>query len=241
MTKRDIKSHLSEQSDPLCANVQALFPAYVTAEALGQRPSRSYRDVAAHLNQCASCREALDTLRELTIDAYSGLVEPARSYPQPELSFLPAQAPAPAAAQPWRIDEWGRLIVSFSQALLDSLRPPALAGASRGQLLYSYTLQPPTLPGFDVNIDVFATSAQLGFVRINVESLDRDPFDQAPSQVVARAADATWQGVTDATGCIAFEAVPLADLPHLTIEITTDQAQPDRSANDQPSTDDRSA
>ena len=224
MTKRDIKSHRSEQPDPLCDSVQALLPGYVTAEALGQHTSTSYRYVVAHLHTCASCREELDELRALTIDAYSGLVEPASSYPQPHLSFLPAQ---PVAAQPWRIDEWGRLIVAFSQALLDSLRPPALAGAARGHLLYSYTLQP---PGLDVQIDVFATGAQLGFVRINVESLDRDPLDQTPSQVVARAAGATWHGTTDESGCIAFDAVPLTDLPHLTIEIATDQAEQDGAA-----------
>ncbi|MBV9788720.1 MAG: hypothetical protein JOZ51_11130 [Chloroflexi bacterium] len=224
MTKRDIQSHRSEQPDPLCDSVQTLLPGYVTAEALGQHTSRSYRDVAAHLHTCAHCREALDELRALTIDAYNGVVAPAPSYPQPNLAFLSAQ---PAAAQPWRIDEWGRLIVVFSQALLDSLRPPALAGAARGQLLYSYTLQP---PGLDVQIDVFATGAQIGFVRINVESLDRDPLDQTPSQVVARAAGATWHGTTDESGCIAFDAVPLADLPHLTIEIATDQAAQDGAA-----------
>lgn len=222
MTKRDIKSHRMEQPDSLCATIQALLPAYVTADALGQQPGKSYHDVAAHVNECEDCCAALDDLRALTMDTYSGSVEPASSYPQPDLSFLPARP----SAQPWRLDEWGRLIVSFSQALLDSLRPPALAGAARGQLLYSYAIQP---PGRDVHIDMFATSAQLGFVRISVESLDRDPFDQTPSQVVARAADAIWEGVTDATGCIAFEAVPLADLPHLTIEITTDPSNQDEA------------
>jgi hypothetical protein len=223
MTKRDIKSHRSEQPDPFCDTIQALLPAYVTAETLGQLSSKRYRDVVAHVNACENCRAALDELRELTIDAYSGSIEPAPRYPQPDLSFLSAQP----TAQPWRIDEWGRLIVSFSQALLDSLRQPALVGAARGQHLYSYAIQP---PGLDVNIDVFATGAQLGFLRVNVESLDRDPLDQAPNQVVVRAADAIWEGVTDEAGCIAFEAVPLAALPHLTIEITTDHNEQDGSA-----------
>jgi hypothetical protein len=56
-------------------------------------------------------------------------------------------------------------------------------------------------------------------VRVSVECQDRDPFDQAPSRVIARTADTSWEGTTDATGCIAFEAVPLAALPSLTIEI----------------------
>lgn len=223
MTKRDIKSHRTEQPDPFCAGIQELLPAYVTAEALGQQPGRSYRDVKAHVSECEDCRAALDDLRALTIDAYDGSIEPTRSYPQPDLSFLSARC----SAQPWRLDEWGRLIVSFSQALLDSLRPPALAGAARGHLVFSYAIQP---PGLDVHIDVFAIGQQLSFLRINVESLERDPFDQAPSHVVLRAADATWQGVTDEGGCIAFEAVPLADLPHLTIEITTDPSDQDGSA-----------
>jgi hypothetical protein len=226
MTKRETNGHGSEQLDPVCVKVQDRLPAYVTAEALGQHPPTIDLDVAAHLSGCIACRAAFDELRQLAIDAYSGAITPAPSYPQPDLSFLPARSSAAIGSQPWRIDEWGRLIITFSQSLLDSLRPPALLAAARGQLLYSYAVVPHALPGLEVNIEVFAGERQagLGFVRVSVESLDRDPFDQVPSRVVARAADATWEGTTDATGCVAFDAVPLAALPSLTIEIAAERS-----------------
>lgn len=222
MTNRHIQGHGSEQPDSMCDHVQELLPAYVTAQALGQ-PHQITPHVRAHIQRCQSCREAFEELRELTIEAYSGAVQPAPSYPQPDLAFLPARRSAPATSQPWQIDEWGRLIISFSLALLNSLRPPALVGASRGKLLYSYALRPQERPDLDVNIEVYATSGEHGYLRVNVESLERDPLDQAPSQVIVQAAGATWQGVTDETGCIAFDEVPLADLPTLTIAIATDQ------------------
>jgi hypothetical protein len=215
MTNRDINAHGSGQPGSTCHTVRDRLPAYVTAEALGQQAAAP--DVAIHLAGCASCRAELDELRELLIDAYTGAVEPAPRYPQPDLAFLPTRTAA--ASQPWHFDEWGRLIISFSQTLLDSLRPPALVGAARGQMLYSYTLKPQA--ALDVSIEVFAANAGHGFVHVNVEALDREPFDQAPSEVTLHAADTTWHGTTDQTGCVAFEAVPLTALPNLRIEIAT--------------------
>jgi hypothetical protein len=227
MTNRDIDAHGAGQPGSTCHTVRDRLPAYLTAEALRQQLQAVDPDVATHLAGCASCRAELEELRELMTAAYTGTIEPAANYPQPDLVFLPARTTAPAAYQPWRFDEWGRLIISFSQALLDSLHRPALIGAARGQMLYSYTLAPQAAPNLDVSIEVFTADARrdLGFVRVNVEALDREPFAQEPSAVMLHAAGATWHGTTDETGCVAFESIPLAALPDLRIEITTGDDQ----------------
>ncbi|HEX6288319.1 MAG TPA: hypothetical protein VFZ66_03970 [Herpetosiphonaceae bacterium] len=224
MSNRDINAHGAGRHQSTCDHVRERLPAYVTAEALGQQPQRAYPDVAAHVGGCETCRAELDELREVILATYTGGLEPAPAYPQPDLSFLPSRAVQAARTPPWRFDELGRLIIGFSQALLDSLRPPSLVGAARGQLLYSYALEPRPLPDLAVSVDVLADDAALGFgfVRVNVEALDRGPLDQAPSFVVLRAGGAIWQGLTDEAGYVAFEAVPLTALPDLTIEITPD-------------------
>ena len=213
-----------ETSDPPCHLVRELLPEYATAEALGQAPEDLYPGVAAHLSRCLMCRAELNELRELILAAYTGRIEPAAAYPEADLSFLPRREPAAQAPeQAWRIDDLGRLVVSFSQALLSALRQPALAGAARGALLYTYALGPAALPDREVRIEVFVEDAgrDLGFVRVGVEHLSRDPLDQPPNQVVLRAGDVAWHGETDESGYAAFESVPLALLPQLEVEITT--------------------
>jgi hypothetical protein len=234
MTNRDINGHSSGQHSSTCSQIHDLLPAYVTAEALGQQPQAVDPDVAAHIALCPHCHAELAELRELTFAAYTGRIEPASSYPQPDLSYLPTPGALPSAnQQPWRLDELGRLIISFSQALLDSLRPPSLIGAARGQLLYSYAFEPRVLPNLQVSIDILAEDSTrgLGFVRVNVEALNHDPFEQTPRSIVLRTDEQTWQDYTDATGCVAFNAVPLAALPRLSIEITPEPAIDDQAAH----------
>ena len=95
------------------------------------------------------------------------------------------------SGKPWFIDELGRLVLNFSQAVLESLQQPSLVGATRGGLLYRY-----------------------------VEVPSRDPLDQAGSQVSLHAGDASWHGETDEVGSVDFAPVPLETLPQLRLEIS---------------------
>lgn len=207
------------------------LPEYVTALTLGGPPGADDPDVAAHLELCAACRGELEELLALTRAAYAGEIEPAAAYPAPDLSFLPPPVPTPPPAgaghgRACLIDEAGRLVVQFSQALLDLLRPPALAGAARGRLLYRYTQSPGSVADLDLTIEVFAEEADpvLGRISVCVEAPDRDPLDQAGALVTLHAGDLAHSGETDETGSIDFAAVPLAALA--TLRVTVRRGEP---------------
>jgi hypothetical protein len=68
--------------------VRLRLPDYAAAAVCGRNPERLYPAVAAHLERCTACRDALHELLELAAAAYTGEVDPAPSYPPVDLSFL---------------------------------------------------------------------------------------------------------------------------------------------------------
>ncbi len=201
--------------------IREWLPEYATIAALGREPATEFPDVAAHLAQCADCREQLAELLELTAAAYAGEVASAPRYPKPDLGFLhPFER---VRERSWWIDEAQRVVIDFSHALLDSLRPSSLAGATRGRLLYHYEQAPGSLADLELAIDIFADDGdqQSGWVRVSVEVPSRDPLDQPPAAVGLHARDLIRTGTTDETGTVDFAAVPLAVLP--TLRVTVDR------------------
>ena len=193
------------------------LPELAAALARGDAQANRYEEIAGHVRGCVECQVELDDILEMIEPVYAAGLEPAAANPSPDLHFLPADAPP---ARPWRLHA-GRLIVSFSQALLDVLRQPALARAARGLLLYRYTQEPGSVADMDVAIEVYAEdpSAQLGRVRVSVDIPSRSPLDQTGSLVVLRAGDLCLQSATDESGTVDFAPVPLAMLPQLRVEI----------------------
>jgi hypothetical protein len=116
----------------------------------------------------------------------------------------------------------GVTVVQFSEALLEALRPRALAGAMRGPLVLRYVQDPATTADMGVTIEVYADdlARTVGRVHVGVDLPGRDPLDMAGSRVVLRAATGQWEGETDETGGADFAPVPLAALPTLRVEIT---------------------
>lgn len=196
--------------------------AYAMVAVLGKDAEAAYPVVAAHLEQCVVCSSELRELMELTRVAYTGEVQVARVYPQPKLDFLQLQhAPEQNTARPWSVDALGRLVVQFSQPLLELLRQKSLAGAMRGQQLYHYVQESGSLQDVNVTIDVFAENAVRGpgHVRVVVEVFSLSPLDQGGSRVIVRAGDDVWQGETDETGSVDFAPVPLDIIPVMRVEI----------------------
>lgn len=197
------------------------MPEYAALCALGQQPDLAPPELARHIGTCATCNGELAELVELTDTAYTGRLERASSYPKPNLSFLaaPASPPAPAA-QPGLLDQIGRVVITFSEALLASLQAPSLAGALRGQLLYRYT-QGGGPHNIDVTVEVFSedTARERGRLQIMVELLDHDPLDQSGSRVIVQTGDDALTGATDETGCVSFAGIPLRVLPRLRVEV----------------------
>jgi hypothetical protein len=196
--------------------MRELLPDYATAIVLGQAGAPEYAALLAHLDTCIECQVDLDDLVEIVELAYIRDVNAAFAYPAANLAFLP-----PSHVLPWLVDA-GRLLISFSEALLESLGPAALAGASRGQLLYRYVQEPGSVADMEVAIEVYAEQAEAhaGRVHVSVDVPTRGPFDQVGSTVVLHADEAIWRGETDESGSVDFAHVPLAALPRLRVEIT---------------------
>ena len=188
------------------------------ALARGDTQADLYEEIAGHVQGCVGCQVELDDILDMIEPVYAAGLAPAPAYPAPNLRFL---RPAAAPARPWLV-EAGRLIVLFSEELLASLRPPALAGAARGLLLYRYTQEPGSVADMDVAIEVYADdpSSRQGRVRVHVDIPSRGPLDQTGSLVVLRAGDLHMRGATDESGTADFAPVPLSELPQLRIEIT---------------------
>jgi hypothetical protein len=202
--------------------IRERLPEYATQTALGQAPEETYPQVAAHLNVCETCRAEFAELLNLTTDMYSGQVAVADSYPPCDLAFLRQPTMASPQHPPWLIDELGRVVIVFSQQLLEALRQPGMAGALRGQLLYRYMPEVGSLPDLDVTIAAFVEEAATGAgrVRVDVEVPSRGPFDQSGNQVVLHADDSIWQDETDEVGSVDFAPFPLEALPRLRVQIT---------------------
>jgi len=216
--REDSSAHSSHSEE-----IRAALPGYAAAIALGQAPQTRYPHVAACLKSCSTCRAELEALLDLVMPAYAGQVVPIASHPQFDLSFLRSQATrAVEARQSWFIDSLRRLVVEFSEALLESLRQPALVQAARGQIHYHYIPQPAPPDNLGLTIDVFADddAPDQGNVQVLIDMPGRDPLDQAGIRVTLRVGDLVWEGETGPSGSVTFTAVPLALLPQLRVEVT---------------------
>lgn len=198
-----------------------LLPAYATLIAIGSSPAATYPGYALHLSSCAACGAELDALLRLVAPAYVGLTTSAPSHLQPNLAALDAPPPV-VRSDHSAIDALGRLLIRFSDALLDAMRQPALAGAARGQLLYRYIQDPGSLQDLDVTIEIYSEDAahNVGHIRVDVDAPSRGPFDQSGARVVLRAGETSWESQTDEAGCANFTRFPLNTLSQLRVEIT---------------------
>jgi len=223
MNNRELDDERSGSAEQPHDAIRELFPAHATAIALGGAPQPADPALLAHLGACAECRAELDELVALTVAAYDGAVAAAPAYPAADLAFLTPPAPLPRArGHPWRLDGLGRLLIEFSEALIETLTPRSFAGAARGQFLLRYVQEPGSVGDLDVTIEVFAEDAArgIGRVRVGVDVPSRGPFDQSGSRVVVRADTASWQGETDETGSVDLAPIPLDAVPRLRVEIT---------------------
>jgi hypothetical protein len=218
----DLNNEGSDPAELTHDDVQGLLPEYATVAVFGNAPQTIYPQVAAHLERCPACRADLDELLTLTRALYQGEVAAAATYPQPDLSCLrgkPGHQTAPGRSS--SVARPRKLVVMFSETWLPS-RQPVLIGALRSSLRYRYEREPGSPQDLHVTVEVFDedTLQQTVCVQVLVEMPDRDPFEQAGSQVMLHACGASWGGETDATGRVDFVPVPLDSLPVMRVEIT---------------------
>jgi hypothetical protein len=211
-TKRSVAEHYLVQEQLLM---------YATRIVQGMCPAEYSPEIETHLTHCPICRNELEELLSISKPIFTGELPQAILYPQADLSFLQLKQLSPQSP-PWWIDIAGQLIILFSESLLATLRPSLLVGSMRGRLLYDYIQESGTIPGLNARIEVFTVDQQpaMSCVRVYVEVLSRDLFDQQGSMVRIRINALTWEAATDDTGIVSFEAIPLRMIPQLRIEIT---------------------
>ena len=225
MSERDASSQHPSSTDRSHTEVHAALPSYAAAMALGQAAEILYPDVAAHLHTCPTCSVERDELLELVIPMYRGQVPAASGSPEFDLSFLRPSAARSSEPHPsWFIDGLRRLVVEFSEPLLEALRQTPYAQAARGPAIYHYVPEPAP-SNLGLTIDVFADEhvADQGNVQVLLDLPSRDPFDQSGLLVNLHVGDLHWEGTTSSTGSVTFASVPLKHLAQLRIEIALPQ------------------
>lgn len=211
-------------NDPAPHAIRTLFPDYATRTALGQNAAAVYPAVVEHVRTCAECHAVLDELLDLVDAAYTEDIPPAPEPPAPNLSFLQAARPPTVPAHTWVTDPSSRLTLSFSPALLDSIRHARPAFRARGgELLYRYRPAHVSASALSLQVDVFAQDIAQDFVslRIGVASPQRDATDQIGTEVRLSVGTQSWQSTTDEVGMVHFNDIPHNLLPDLRIEITS--------------------
>lgn len=207
-----------------CAAFRDRLPRYATLRALGHPSATIDPSLTAHCVTCAACQAELIELAGLMLTAAApgDRVVP----PTFDLSFL--RPPDQAALRPrrvWRIDQLGRFVFTFSQALLEQPSASGFAGAARGHTLYTFDLKLDPPHGFNVLIKVLqsglvaGTDERLVDVEVNVEVAHASPLDQSGSEVLISSDATQRRDLTNTAGCARFGGLPLRDLSELRVEV----------------------
>jgi hypothetical protein len=227
------------EEDPLsCGPCQDLLPEYHDAVLDGRTGEARWHPVALHLQLCPHCAAAYAEIADMFAIADGVRGEEPPIYPAPQLAFL---RPKPAASQPaqqrwWHWNQLGRLVIALSDELLRGLPSPQQPAYAAAQHRANAPMVPLWLLTLDEELNNLA-------VRITAALMQNDPErctllidvsipgrgwpDLAGARVILKRSDvqlATQE--TDAYGKAAFEAVAVAELPALVIEIERPEADP---------------
>lgn len=197
-------------------HIRRSFPVYALAVVLDQNPEERYPQVMAHLNWCGICRAELEQLIANTLPAYSGSLFAAPYRPMVDLSFL-QQVPM---NQPWWVTQEGRLVVAYSADLLEQTRQSDMM-VSRGRSRYAYQIDDAYAGTLRLSIDITVDdlSPFVATMEVTVDMTSRDPLDQGGAVVMLQAGGHFWEGVTSASGIVAFGDIPSDSLGVMRIEV----------------------
>ena len=199
--------------------------AYAFAILMEDAPEARYPAVAAHLARCTECRADLDELLDMTRTAAMGVGEPVSSDSVPDLSRLPRPRMKTAnRSPPWFIDQLGRLLLEFSEALLRSWQPSPVLGTPRGDLLYEYHYESETQEP-SLMVEIFAEEhPEMTLLYVTIDVPNRDVRDQMGIPITLHGAGVPQHAQTDRSGTARFPHIARAALAHLRLEITVGQS-----------------
>lgn len=197
------------------ARLREQLHAYAAALTLGQPAAAKFPLLADHLAGCAACRAELAELLQLVEPLYDATLEPAHDLPALDLSFLPAQQPAPRVA-PRPPDAPSRLVLILDQHL-EALRAgwrsafagPALLRA-RGAPLIDYEPSPASTGGVSVSVQVYPSDTAQDRCDLQLALVLPEGVTAPDGIAVTLQVDAqTWEETADESGLLIFpRAVP---------------------------------
>lgn len=222
---------ITEEDTLSCAACQELLPDYHHALSEGQADAARWHPLARHLQVCPHCAIVYAELAAMVAIGDDDQAEAPAAYPTPQLSFLrPKPAITPTGQQAWwHWNQQGRLVITPSAELLRSLPPPPQSAYAAAQHRAGAPMVPLWLLTLDEelhNLAVRITAARRQndpehcTLLIDVNMPNRGWPDLAGSQVVLKHNDQLIETkYTDAFGKAVFEAIVIADLFALMIEI----------------------
>lgn len=152
--------------------------AYIDIELSGGAAAAAYPAFKAHLESCAACSQEYAELKTLLQLEQDGALEALPFAPVFDFSFLGREAQAQptqeSTERAWHLDAMGRLVIRFTEALLQTLRPPsqplgyAPQRSASTDTLYSFALEQ-TVEDLNVVIAVREAQRASPFCTIVVE------------------------------------------------------------------------
>jgi anti-sigma factor RsiW len=214
-----------EQQETLTHDqARALLPAYVSDMVLRTGRPELAAQVERHIRSCEACAAEAAELADLLHEAASGELPSAPDYPPFSLDFLRRkrrEEPPPPSSHPWSLDDLGRLVVSFSHALLGQIRTPVAATMLRsgerrtaGPPLYQYDQakfsDPAAPPQPPLTISVFGVGADPALIDVvvRVGAAGRRAADLSGSEVTLTLGSEVRQAQTDRLGYAYFRNLP---------------------------------
>jgi hypothetical protein len=217
-----------------CRECEALLPDYREAEMAGEAGGTRWRPVARHLEQCPSCAAEDKALSDFMGIAAAGWdLAPSPKPWTPNLSFLPPAPTAQESGLPWHLNKLGHVVVQFSQALIDSWRPPQLAAGLKkspgsSQILYQFSLQTGAVEDCEFSITAEAKRNDPArctvVVEVQIPSLGGWPHWAGTEVILKRDSLELERQATDPFGQAVFEDIATVDLPQLTWEIVPNRS-----------------
>lgn len=223
----------SDEEDQLtCEQCEDRMSDYLQAEWQGHAHETQWHSIALHLRLCPHCAALYAELTDLAALADDDHAATPPQYPTPDLSFLHSERAGTlqSALVPWSLDKLGRLVITFSTELLQTMRQ---------------TLRPPTSALAPVKSQASAQRYQLAIAdavddlaaTITVEPTRNDPQQcnvvvevQIPSRggwphlagtqvTLTRGEQAQETQMTDAFGKAVFGGIAVDELPRLVVAI----------------------
>jgi hypothetical protein len=214
-----------------CEECQKRLPEYMQTDIAGQPDLNRWRAVAPHLANCPRCAAVYADLTDMLALANRERGLEPEKYPAPRLLFLAREPASPQQVRqiPWRLDQFGRLVVELTTELVRAIQPPAFqpayATAQKAEsaaLLLRLTLAD-ALEDLAVTItaEPVRGAAALCVVITQIVIPSRGGWPNLAGSEVTLKRDQAEIGtqVTDAFGNAVFQEILTDDLARLRFEI----------------------